>query len=122
MALVDICEQIINSIDNRDYCAGVLIDLSKAFDTTDHTVLFNKLQHYGIRGVTLDWFRSCLRNKTQFVSIENVNSDNGRIKCGVPQGSILGPLLFLIYINVKNLLFQLKSADIIRSSYYIYGP
>ena len=115
MALVDI-------IDNRDYCAGVFIDLSIAFDTTDHTVLFNKLQHYGIRGVTLDWFRSCLRNKTQFVSIENVNSDNGRIKCGVPQGSILGPLLFLIYINVKNLLFQLKSADIIRSSYYIYGP
>jgi len=51
MALVDICEQIINSIDNRDYCAGVLIDLSKAFDTTDHTVLFTKLQHYGIRGL-----------------------------------------------------------------------
>jgi len=57
MALVDICEQITNSIDNHDYCAGVFIDLSKAFDTIDHTILLTKLQHYGIRGVTLDWFK-----------------------------------------------------------------
>ena len=99
MALVDICDQITNSIDNRDYCAGVFIDLSKAFDTIDHTILLTKLQHYGIRGVALDWFKSYLTNRAQFVSIESVNSDNGDITCGVPQGSILGPLLFLIYIN-----------------------
>ena len=99
MALVDICEQITNSIDNRDYCAGVFIDLSKAFDTIDHTILLTKLQHYGIRGITLDWFKNYLTNRVQFVSIENVNSSNGYITCGVPQGSILGPLLFLIYIN-----------------------
>ena len=57
MALVDICEQITNCIDNRDYCAGVFIDLSKAFETIDHTILLTKLQHYGIRGITVDWFR-----------------------------------------------------------------
>ena len=99
MALVDICEQITNSIDKQEYCAGVFIDLSKAFDTIDHTILFTKLQHYGIRGVTLDWFRDYLTSRVQFVSIENVYSSNGHITCGVPQGSILGPLLFLIYIN-----------------------
>ena len=93
MALVDICEQITNSIDNRDYCAGVFIDLSKAFDTIDHTILLTKLQHYGIRGVALDWFGSYLTNRAQFVSIESVNSGNGHITCGVPQGSILWPLL-----------------------------
>ena len=86
MALVDICEQITNSIDNRDYCAGVFIDLSKAFDTIDHTILLTKLQHCGIRGVALDWFRSYLTNRAHFVSIESVNYDNGHITCGVPQG------------------------------------
>jgi len=88
MALVDI-------IDNRDYCAGVFIDLSIAFDTTDHTVLLTKLQHYGSRGVTLDWFRNYLTNKTQFVSIENVNSDNGRITCGVSKVHYSGLYYFL---------------------------
>ena len=56
MVLVDICEQIANSIDNRDYCAGLFIDLSKAFDTIDHTILLTKLQHYRMRGITLDLF------------------------------------------------------------------
>ena len=76
MALVDICEQITNSIDNHNYCAGVFIDLSKVFDTIDHTILLTKLQHYGIRGVTLDWSRDYLTNRVQFVSIESVYSYN----------------------------------------------
>jgi len=101
MALVDICEQITNSIDNHDYCAGVFIDLSKAFDTIDHTILLIKLHHYGIRVVTLDWFKNYLTNRVRFVSIENVYSSSGHITYGVPQGSILGPLLFLIYIPNK---------------------
>jgi len=75
------------------------IDLSKAFDTIDHTILLIKLHHYGIRVVTLDWFKNYLTNRVQFVSIENVYSSSGHITYGVPQGSILGPLLFLIYIN-----------------------
>jgi len=86
MVLIDICKQITNSIDNHDYCAGVFIDLSKAFNTIDHTILLTKLQHCGIRGVTLDWFKNYLTNRLQFVSIENVYSSNGYIRCGVPQG------------------------------------
>jgi len=88
-------EQITNSIDNHDYCAGVFIDLSKAFDTIDHTILLTKLPHYGMCGVTLDCFKNYLTNRLQFVSIENVYSSNGCKRCGVRQGSIL----FLIYIN-----------------------
>ena len=75
------------------------MDLSKAFDTLDHNILLNKLQHYGIRGIALDWFRNYLTDRTQYVSIDGVNSTQLHVSCGVPQGSILGPLLFLIYIN-----------------------
>ena len=62
----------------------MFIDLSKEFDTIDHTILLTKLQRYEIRGLTLDWFKNYLTNRVQLVSIENVNSSNGRITCGVP--------------------------------------
>ena len=82
-----------------DQVLSVFLDLSKAFDTIDHQILFKKLSHYGIDGVALCWFQSYLLNRKQFITLEGVDSERMDISVGVPQGSILGPLIFLIYIN-----------------------
>ena len=78
---------------------GVFIDLSKAFDTVDHEILLWKLDQYGIRGIVNSWFSSYLKGRFQTTEIENIVSDRQEMLCGVPQGSVLGPLLFLIYVN-----------------------
>ena len=75
------------------------LDLPKAFDTIDHDILLHKLDYHGFRGIVLDWFRDYLSNRTQYVSYNDNKSDLKTILCGVPQGSILGPLLFILYIN-----------------------
>ena len=98
-ALASLVEYIKEKIDNDNYVCGVFIDLQKAFDTVDHDILIRKLEYYGIRGKANDWLKSFLYERKQFVSINGFKSSNKVIKCGVPQGSTLGPLLFLIYIN-----------------------
>ena len=87
------------SLQKGEHVLGIFIDLSKAFDTIDHKILLSKLYTYGIRGSTHSLIKSYLSDRTQYVSVLNENSDRLEIEYGVPQGSCLGPLLFLIYIN-----------------------
>ena len=85
-------------VDGKFAC-GIFVDLHKAFDTVDHSILLSKLFHYGICGLTNKWFESYLANRKQFVSINGFASSTSSIASGVPQRSVLGPLLFLLYIN-----------------------
>ena len=99
MALNQFVNNITSAIDNRESTAGVFLDLSKAFDTIDHHILLNKLDHYGIRGHSFNWVSSYLTNRMQLVQFTSACSQPEPIVCGISQGSILGPLLFIIYIN-----------------------
>ena len=99
MALMIMMDKITAAMDRGDLVVGIFLDFSKAFDTVNHEILIDKLYHYGIRGTALDWFKSYLCNHRQFITYNSVSSNTKVISCGVPQGSILGPLLFFIYRN-----------------------
>ena len=98
-ASLEITDIITKELDRGKLPIGIFLDLSKAFDTLDHNILLKKLKHYGIRDTELKWFKSYLTNRTQYVSFDGIHSSMLPITTGVPQGSILGPLLFIIYMN-----------------------
>ena len=95
-ALINLTESIRQTLDEGSFGCGIFVDLQKAFDTVDHKILLHKLEYYGIYGICNDWLKSCLSDRKQFVSINGCNSDLMLVNFGIPQGSILGPLLFLI--------------------------
>ncbi len=97
--LVTLLDFIFNNIDNGSPCAVLYLDLSKAFDTVDHDILCTKLRHYGFKMSAVSWVESYLCNRSQQTKVDNVLSDTVTVTCGVSQGSILGPLLFTLYVN-----------------------
>ena len=112
MQLID---KINNSIEKNHFTQGVFIGLSKAFDTVDHYILITKLKQYEIQGNNIRWFESHLSNRKQYIAYNNKSAAFKDMTCAVPQGSILGPLLFLIYVNdlpnVSNMLDPIMFAD-----------
>ena len=99
MALIVLVDDLVTALDDGKCAVGLFLDFQKAFDIADHCILLDKISFYGVRGIAHDWFYSYLSNRSQSVNYNDHESDLKMMKCGVPQGSILGPLLFLIYTN-----------------------
>ena len=115
LAIISLVEKITKSWESDDLVIGVFLDLKKTFDTVPHDILIKKLHAYGIRGNALKLLKSYLTNRTQYVTYDGVRSSTKPIQCGVPQGSILGPLLFIITMNdignVSDFLYSILYAD-----------
>ena len=97
--LLEVTDYLLNNFNSGLYTGVVFLDLKKAFDTVHHKVLLNKLQNIGVQGSELNWFESYLSNRQQVTKIGDFTSNPGFVNFGVQQGSILGPLLFTLYIN-----------------------
>ena len=101
LALIDVTNGIQEACDNGQYERGIYVDFKKAFDTINHNIVLDKWAHYGVRGLENNWFKTCLSNTKQHVTVSGQISNNALIEFGVPQGSVLGTLLFLMHINLK---------------------
>ena len=100
IAAIYLINKITSSLNSKMSAAAVFLDMSKAFDCIDHSILLYKLQHYGIRGTAIEWLESYFQNREISVTFANeMSSDKNFVRCGAPQGSILAPLLYLIYVN-----------------------
>ena len=98
LAAILFIDQVRKEVDNGNIMGAIFIDFSKAFDTISHAKLLIKLSAYGIKGIELSWFTDYLFNRTQIVNYYNTSSKMHSVTCGVPQGSILGLLLFILYL------------------------
>ena len=116
-----IIDRIQKAIVDRNYSCGIFLDFSKAFDTINHNILIRKLQHYGVRGLALDWFISYLSNRNQVVTVNGVQSEILSISCGIPQGSVLGPISselfdFHLFADDANLFYEYKNISVLETT------